>query len=406
MIRPTTTTPVAARRRRTEPAGMASGFTLVELLVVIVVLAILAALLLPAINAAVKTAKVAAVSSEINSLASALASFKSKYGDYPPSRILLAEDGDYSAATVSGSPSLATGDITLAQLAQRSVTALRRFFPRAQFNTNGVQVFPTGSTIWYDFNGDGVFQGSTHYILQGHECLVFFLGGIPVLDASSQTFGMMGFGKDPTNPFTNPTWATGANRLNPLFEFNGGRLYLDPTNTSMNGVNPGIPGYYDSFGNAAPVIGATPLTLNFYAYFSAYGNSSYDPNDVNFPSEQDLNGNSPIGLNFANAASYAPNPYTTTQTVGTTTGIVTFQSPQTFQIISSGVDGLYGVGGQYLQSPSTSASEVLPFDSRLISNIPVTFYGSIPAASGQEESANVRYVERDNVTNFKSGKLE
>ena len=54
------------------------------------------ALLLPAINGAIRTAKKAAVSAEINQLAQALASFKSKYGDYPPSRVYLAENGDYS----------------------------------------------------------------------------------------------------------------------------------------------------------------------------------------------------------------------------------------------------------------------------------------------------------------------
>ena len=69
------------------------GFTLIELLVVMVVLGILIALLVPAIGGAIKNAKNAAVIAEINQVAQALADFKSKYGDYPPSRILLDEDG-------------------------------------------------------------------------------------------------------------------------------------------------------------------------------------------------------------------------------------------------------------------------------------------------------------------------
>ncbi len=73
------------------------GFTLVELLVVILILAILIALLLPALNGAMRTAKNAAVGGEINQLAQALAAFKAKYGDYPPSRIYLAEDGEPGA---------------------------------------------------------------------------------------------------------------------------------------------------------------------------------------------------------------------------------------------------------------------------------------------------------------------
>ena len=88
------------RRRPGEGRGP-RGFTLVELVAVILILAFLIALLLPALNGALKTAKNAAVGGEINQLAQALASFKAQYGDYPPSRIYLAENGDY---TVVSSP--------------------------------------------------------------------------------------------------------------------------------------------------------------------------------------------------------------------------------------------------------------------------------------------------------------
>src|SRR5579864_3603813 len=74
------------------------GFTLVELLVVILIIAVLIALLVPAIMAAVRTARDAAVASEINNLAQALADFRSKYGDYPPSRIVLSETGFYDTS--------------------------------------------------------------------------------------------------------------------------------------------------------------------------------------------------------------------------------------------------------------------------------------------------------------------
>ena len=70
---------------------------MIELLMVIIIIAILIALLLPAINSAMKTARKAAVSSEIAQLAQALANFKAKYGDYPPSRFLAVENGNYSA---------------------------------------------------------------------------------------------------------------------------------------------------------------------------------------------------------------------------------------------------------------------------------------------------------------------
>ena len=57
--------------------------------------------------------------------------------------------------------------------------------------------------------------------------------------------------------------------------------------------------------------------------------------------------------------SYAPNPYTSTLTARFP---ITFQSPQSFQIISSGLDGLYGVGGQYVTSSTSSAVVALPVD--------------------------------------------
>ena len=79
------TRPDATRRRL--------GFTMVELLVVLTIIGLLIALLLPAITAAIRTSRSAAVQAEINSMAQALADFKSKYGDYPPSRIALDESG-------------------------------------------------------------------------------------------------------------------------------------------------------------------------------------------------------------------------------------------------------------------------------------------------------------------------
>jgi len=410
------------RRRPGEGRGP-RGFTLVELLVVILILAVLIALLLPALNFAVSTAKNAAVGGEINQLAQALASFKAKYGDYPPSRILLAEDGDYSGVTSNVSLSI-TGtsqDINLGQLTQRSVAALRKFFPSANFSTAG-QVF-VGTTAnppaqWYDFNGNGNFDG--HYILQGHQCLVFFLGGITQVTASG--YGMSGFAKNPTNPFVNASLTT--NRQPPFFEFNPSRLALDPSNPyGPTFGDPQIPGYMDTLGNESVNPSLIPNTtftgfymvtsagmVNFYAYFSSYGNGGYDPNDVNF-SETDVQNNGPIGLTFHvpfpvpgatwpnSSASPAPNPYTSALTAqfnaAKTPLPTTYLNPQTFQIVSSGIDGLYGVGGQY--SPDNTG-ETLPLDTTTDPN------GKSPYVNTSD--VTIRTRERDNITNFHNGKLE
>ena len=128
-------------RRRPADGRGPRGFTLVELLLVLLILAVLIALLLPALNGALKTAKNAAVGGEINQLAQALASFKAQYGDYPPSRIYLAENGDYTVISSTEPLIPGTNDITLGQLAQRSVAALRKFFPRVVLNTSGLPVF-------------------------------------------------------------------------------------------------------------------------------------------------------------------------------------------------------------------------------------------------------------------------
>ncbi len=400
------------RRRPGEGRGP-RGFTLVELLVVILILAVLIALLLPALNGALRTAKNAAVGSEIDQLAQALASFKAKYGDYPPSRIYLAENGDY---TVVGNTTYLpagtfAGDITLGQLAQRSVAALRKFFPRVVLNTaagTGGVFVGNNPAHWYDFNGNGVMD--LPYILQGHECLVFFLGGIPMLTNSG--YGMTGFGKDPTNPFTNSLTTSSNysnNRQAPLFEFNPGRLVLDPTNPYTALAPPLFPGYLDSLGNATPT-GNAGDPINFYAYFSAYGNGGYDPNDVNFNEYDNEIPPALIGLtfhvafpvpgaSFANTASSpAPNPYTSAPTAPfsatspPTPLATTYLNPQTFQIISSGIDGLYGVGGQY----APANAESLTWDSTPSPVNPPYF----------TSDTSIRVRERDNNTNFHNGKLE
>jgi prepilin-type N-terminal cleavage/methylation domain-containing protein len=412
----------SSSRSRPVSALARGGFTLVELLVVIIVIAILLGLLLPVIAAAMRTARNAAVQAEISQLASALASFRSTYGDLPPSRILLVESGNYapfinSNAGVSTIDSNASpSDTTVSVLAQRSLTALRKFFPKVVFSTSGQPPQVNGTNFYYDFNGNGVMDGP--YILHGHECLVFFLGGIPFQDPSTGNFGVTGFGRDPVNPFSNSLasdprapWSGAqngmysGNRQSPLFEFVGSRLYLDPNNvTNLNGTaSPGIPGYYDTLGNNTPT--TTPgQPLNFYVYFSAYGNGAYDPNDVNFWTEQDTNLATPIWLQFFTATSLnhrvspAPNPYTTSLTV-TTNNVLTYEKAQTFQIFSPGVDGLYGVGGQYV-SPSSlnsSASTSLPLDNT------DTFAGT-PAAANTDST--IRQRERDNLTNFQQGTLQ
>ena len=170
------------RRRPGEGRGP-RGFTLVELLVVIVILAILIALLLPAINGALRTARNAAVGGEINQLAQALASFKAKYGDYPPSRIYLAEDGNLRPARHS-TPIAGAGDITLRAARPAVARGPAEVLPEGHLQHHRRRCSGPQRQPVVRLQRQRQLRRTQPYILQGHECLVFFLGGIPLSDSS------------------------------------------------------------------------------------------------------------------------------------------------------------------------------------------------------------------------------
>jgi hypothetical protein len=118
-----------------------------------------------------------------------------------------------------------------------------------------------------------------------------------------------------------------------------------------------------------------------------------------------ITGAGPIGLKYQHAGtiypSVFPNPYTTTLTV-TNNGTVTFEKAQTFQLFSPGVDGLYGVGGQFVApaSVNSTASNPLPLD------LNDSFTGAIGGATTALSDQTIRLRERDNLTNFQAGTLQ
>jgi prepilin-type N-terminal cleavage/methylation domain-containing protein len=405
-----------------------SGFTLIELLVVILIVGILIALLVPAIAAAVRTAQDARVSAEIANLQTALADFKNKYGEYPPSRIILRNDGNYSpidptVLQIPGAPE----DISMGALNLRSARYMQKFFNRANFffSTSG----SPGSPLNWD--GTGTYKAYSNpntVILQGHECLVFFLGGMPqkvVLNPGTpqaivQSWSGFGWSKSPTDPFdiVNPnTTVVSQNRTQPLFEFLPGRLQDIfslplglPSNFTVGGVpqftiaqglQNGYPSYVDSL--------SSTTAPRPYTYFSSYGNSAYDPNDDNSgglgtmtdPTSQELDDTqtSLISREYVltyppgNPFSYGPNPYTNSDP-----GLqnVSWVNPQSFQLFSSGRDGQWGIGGIY--SPNTTGSR-----------LPITANDGPPTGANvlpKGEALSLRTRERDNITNFSGGKLD
>lgn len=379
------------------------GFTMVELLVVILIIAILTALLVPAIAAAVAAAKNAQVAAEQQNLQTALADFKNKYGEYPPSRIILHNNGYYpfnDTTQVNG-----TNDITYGDLNQRTVRAMRKYFPRAgnYFSTSGVVTDPTRPT-WTN-------KAIGSVILEGDECLVFFLGGIPQQvtagAGNSGGWSVTGFNRDPSNPFI----ANTTSRTVPLFEFAPQRL------VDVDGD--GYPSYIDPLSG-----GSANLELRPYAYFSAYGNNGYDPNDFNWINhftrpqpepEMDegslAGGSNPLPIlrafvvNFVTqnnpnrvAVSAPPNPYTNGDPMANT---VAWQNPQTFQLISAGRDGLWGLGGGY---DASSPGARLPIYANDATSV-FTLSGTTLTANPSDATA-MRVRERDNITNFAGGRLD
>ena len=398
-----------ARRRRT-------GFTLIELLVVITIIGILVALLVPTIWGAVQRANEARVAGDINTLGAALNNFKTKYGDYPPSRIILVESGAYNIGTPPASPLAYYGiqgagdstgsmsyaqaypnigngafvapdnDVTYTTLAQRSIQKLRQFFPKVSLTTGatnpGLANVPGG---FYDFNGNSWNTAApgpdaAPILLEGHECLAFFLGGIPNHDIAGGTAtfnGLTGFNGDPRNPFRPPSSAVTAaeTRVEPYYEFPVDRLIDDDYD--------GIPGFVDSLG--------TLTEARYFAYFSTNGGPGYDPNDVNFDGAA-IGETGAAGREFAvsfpvygsagvarTSTSPLPNPYSSSVLVPGN-GAATFQKPQSYQIISAGRDRHYGGGGQFTEGTNGTRLPEYPPDTRV--------------------------PERDNITSFANGRLE
>jgi prepilin-type N-terminal cleavage/methylation domain-containing protein len=248
-----------------------SGFTLVELLVVIVIIGILMSLILPALGGVRYRAQVAAVTTEINQLDQAIASFKSKFGVEPPSSLLV--------------PTSATG-----WTAADRQKVLR---------------------IWdqFDFSNCGGFGYQPSPVhLNGAECLVFFLGGLNSGTPASPS--LIGFSKNPRTP-----WSTsGENRDLPFYDrFNTDRL-VDIDGDNVVEFLDNLPGQ------------TTP-----YLYFSSQGKSYRKTNGASSLDDFDVHGGMTNSKDMSSiyVGSDGKTP----------------ERASSYQLVSPGIDGLYGLGG-------------------------------------------------------------
>ena len=204
-------------------------------------------------------------------------------------------------------PSRITINEILNETPARDKAILRRLWPRINFASNTNDLNGTG----------GAGEANTAVTLRGAECLVFFLGGIRARDGTTPLNAVTGFSRNPTNPFAEQ--ASGEVRDGPFFEFKGSRL-VNSNNVSAFLV------YID------PLPGPTvPYAPYFYA--SSYEGRGYDPLDL-------INGTG------ASAGSALSNAYSLSPTI--------FINPKTFQIISPGPDHLFGAGGTYTESATST----------------------------------------------------
>jgi prepilin-type N-terminal cleavage/methylation domain-containing protein len=289
------------------PPRSRPGFTLVEILIVIAIIAILVSLISVAAVRALSKGDEIKNRNDIQQLATAVTNFQTNFKvPYVPSRIRLSGPGAYDLS-ISAGPVPPAGQPNN-QLDFDSAQFLQRVWPRIKF------IDPTINPPYSPYTGIA-WDGTNPLIdvtLQGDQCLVFFLGGIP------SAAGCTGFSTYPQNPAI-----LGGERIRPFFDFKPNRLAPRAN---------GFFAYTDPYGVS-------------YAYFSSYksmnGYNRYGGTDCLF-----------LGVS----------PYQDS--------LLTYLNPQSFQIISAGANKFFGVGGPIWTAATADTSVsigpvVSPTDGRM-----------------------------------------
>jgi len=319
-------------RRTQQRPGERPSFTLVELLVVIAIIAVLVGLLTAAVMKVLSKGPEVLTATEIGNFQTGLAAVKLDYGvKYLPSKLILYEDLSY--------PNFFGNKTTSPwfKAEQQSVIFLTNMF--------GKRLFSPGNKV--DWNGSGAIDGSPAsssfpggppggWTLQGHECLVFYLGGIPT--AASQAAGCLGFATDKVNP-ANPN----ATHKPPYYDF--------ATNRLVRNLGTNFLSYWDPWSSS-------PLKARPYLYFS-----TIQGNDYNFSNGLDADCFSQLAGNVSPGFTGNKPVVPYWGDVDAKTGLPTrFLNPNGFQIISAGKDGYFGSGGLWKSSTGglAPASDTTP----------------------------------------------
>lgn len=334
---------------------------------VIVIIGVLAGLLLFAVGGGTKKAKNAAVLSEIEQIQSAIETYRTERGSYPPTLGIFVGDQKLSPAPMGS---------MVPQVQQQRITRhIAKAFPRYVADYSAIRLDLSEATKFNSpsaGNSAKFGNGLNLENLDPAEALVFFLGGLPNPNAETK---LAPFRLDPANPF----FGTGASAADPypgqrgkvFFPFDARRLvdydgdgwweYLPPGGTEEGNTPPYV--YFDS---------------NIYKSGPAYPYPSQAAGvlSVSAPGFQGPNNESLWGNSIPYAADPAP----------TGTQPLKFVNSQKFQIIAAGMDNKY--------HKQLLASDVLS--------------GGTPwwfAADFFPSTASAQVDDQDNLTNFAGGTL-
>ncbi len=276
------------------------GFSLIELLVVISIIGILVALTAAAVIPVVNRGPKLQVVNEIRQLEVALNSFKNDFGIYPPSRLFLSNNAaDYLSAK-QGS------------LQWETYTYLQRIWPRIDVTRIDWGEIISGPPP------TKLPQPPPPVILQGDQCLVFFLGGMQSSATGSNS--CLGFSTDPYNPTALPK-TQGELRKGPYLNFDSARLA---------GPN--------AIGAPTLTVRGPPFSPFAYVYMDIYGAMPYayfsTPKGTNRYNLDILTKALPVP---GDCPSLTVAPY-----MKNASPPIVFYNPDTFQIISAGKDLVFG----------------------------------------------------------------
>jgi prepilin-type N-terminal cleavage/methylation domain-containing protein len=398
----------------------ARGFTLVEILTVIVIIGILSAILIPAVNAVRTSVNTAYLRSECSSIETAIEAYKLKYGDYPP-------------------------DFSNLEIVDRHY---RRIFPEI-LDSELLLLFrlcdneDDASSDQID-NARGVYLP---FVMDRGEALVWALGGFssdpqrPFTGSGGPLALIPGAQDDPRNP--NPS----------LYQYNSDRdnalLEMDPNNLSLKPIDSGelpsianrlessdeeaLPaslGIYHRANDVFPVYrydeGHAP-----YVYFDSRTYREQGPNMMVQTANTHRNGFTTFhdDENF-NVVRPVFSDRVTTKDISNyqdeerSLRMWDFMNPKTFQILSPGLDGVFGTiadNNGHTSSNPDQLTDGLPFywqyptgsiivpisnagrpDELINSTVKNYNINSLPAA-GVETTES---FEKDNVASFSDRSFE